>query len=133
MRDLERERAADALAKVRNVEAEPDEVKRRYRSYVDRFGGALVMNGLGQALATEHAAAEGGAGGPDKRAHQALAEHVSSWLTRAGGVYASAGDAMAAILSGDQARYVRAQTETLAWLAWHKKFCHAYLPKGGDE
>lgn len=133
MRDLDRERAAHALAKVKALDLEPEGVRKRYRSYVDRFGGAVVMNGLGQALATEFAAAEGGTGGEDKRAHQALADHVSDWLIREGGVYAGAGAnaarVMEAITSRSQAQYLRAQTETLAWLTWHKKFCHAILPR----
>ncbi len=135
MRDLERERAVDALAKVKALKDKP--FTARYRSYVDRFGGAVVMNGLGQALATELAAAGGSSG--EKEAHEALVHNVFSWLTRPDGVYPGASDVMdaphvmEAIVSGDQACYLRAQAETLAWLTWHKKFCHASLPKGDDD
>lgn len=133
MTDLERERAADALQKVKALLDRPVEFKRIYRPYVDRFGGALVMNGLGQALATELAAAGSNPSTEEERAHRALADHVFDWLAREeGGVYPGVENVMAAITESDQARYVRAQIETLAWLNWHKKFCHAYLPKGSD-
>ncbi len=134
MKDLARERAAHALATVAAIETRSEEFKKRYRSYVDRFGGAVVMIGLGQALATELAAA-----GPlsadtneEKAAHRALADHVAQWLTRPGGVYAGVDGVMKAITESDQGTYLRAQAEVLAWLTWHKKFCHAHLPKGSD-
>jgi CRISPR-associated protein Cmr5 len=133
VKDLERERAADALRKVMDLQDRPAEFKQRYRSYVDRFGGAVVMNGLGQALATELAAAGSDPTKEEEHAHRALADHVFDWLTRKGaGVYPGAENVMKAITDSDQTRYVRAQVETLAWLTWHKKFCHAYLPKGDD-
>jgi len=133
VKDLERERAAHALEKVKNLASKPADFKKSYRSYVDRFGGAVVMNGLGQALATELAAAGSEPTKEEERAHRALADHVSEWLARKdGGVYPGSENVMDAITQSDQARYVRAQIETLAWLTWHKKFCHAYLPKGND-
>ncbi len=140
MKDLERERAADALAAVKRVMECPDDVQKNYRSYVDRFGGAVVMNGLGQALATELAAGEAGrakdepsSSKPDKEAHQMLADNVSAFLSREDAVYEGESDVMTAIVSSDQAVYLRAQAEVLAWLTWHKKFCHAYLPKGSGD
>jgi CRISPR-associated protein Cmr5 len=133
VKDLERERAADALRKVMDLQDRPAEFKQRYRSYVDRFGGAVVMNGLGQALATELAAAGSDPTKEEEHAHRALADHVFDWLARkGGGVYPGAENVMEAITNSDQTRYVRAQVETLGWLTWHKKFCHAYLPKGDD-
>lgn len=132
MRDRARERAADALGKVNTLPDEPA-FRSRYRSYVDRLGGAVVMNGLGQALATELAASDANAQEVDKQAHAALARNVSGWLTRSNGVYPGATDVMQAIMSSDQDAYLLAQAETLAWLTWHKKFCHASLPKGTDE
>jgi CRISPR-associated protein Cmr5 len=132
VRDLERERAADALAKVKALEKRPSSFKARYRSYVDRLGAAVVMNGLGQALATEMAAAGRDADGEDKAAHRTLAENVCAWLSRPDGVYPGAEDVMHQITSSDQDDYLRAQMETLAWLTWHKKFCRASLPKECD-
>ena len=57
MRTIAQRRAADALARINELSKRPARFKERYRSYVDRLGPAIVMNGLGQALATERAAA----------------------------------------------------------------------------
>ena len=136
VRDLEQERAEHALRCVKAVESESDRpMKSSYRSYVDRFGVAVVMNGLGQALATEYAAADAGSQAPGPRAHGRLFANVSAWLSQEGGVFAGADNVLDAIVASDQDAYVRAQMETLAWLTWHKKFCHALLPKpeGNEE
>src|SRR5690606_20485050 len=98
VRDVERERAAHALKKVMELADRPAQFKRSYRSYVDRFGGAVVMNGLGQALATELAAAGSEPTRDEERAHRALADHVFEWLAReGGGVYPGADDVMETI------------------------------------
>jgi CRISPR-associated protein Cmr5 len=140
MSTLDQERAANALRAVRDLP--PDEALRSsYRAYTDRLGPAIVMNGLGQALATERATA-----GPvtdressERKAHAALYDNVSRWLCRADGeVYPGKPDLLAALMEGDQTTYLRAQVEVLAWLTWHKKFCRAELPRpvagsGGEE
>lgn len=128
MRTIEQARAADALARAKEVEDKS--FSARYRSYVDRLGPTIVMNGLGQALATELAATG------IKEAHRKLYDCVASWLCRGdGGVYPGESDLLQAIVSNDEECYLRAQVETLAWLEWHKKFCRAYLPDhdGGGE
>jgi len=136
MRTIEQQRATDALERVQALAAEGDDFKSRYRSYIERLGPAIVMNSLGQALATERAAA--GMGEPEgleARAHAAVYQSVHRWLCRsADGVYAGAGDLLEAIVRGEEAEYLRAQAEGLAWLQWHKKFCRAAFPKpnGGD-
>jgi CRISPR-associated protein Cmr5 len=134
MAALDQLRAADALRAVRAVRDLPggDDFRSSYRAYADRLGPAIVMNGLGQALATERAAAGPAADreSPDRQAHAALYENVSQWLCRAGdGVFHGEPDLLAALMAGDQAGYLRAQAEVLAWLTWHKKFCHAELPR----
>ncbi len=70
--NLEQHRAADALRRVQELAAQSDGFKKRYRSYVDRLGPAIVMNGLGQALATERAAAGNTRLRDDERAHHEL-------------------------------------------------------------
>ncbi len=126
------------------------------RAYVENLPTTIVMNGLGQAMATELAAARmGGDGGSigdrslserieslqaparedrsaDERAHELLFYVVQDWL-RKGGVYSEDQDLMEAIVRGDQKKYVRAQAEALAYLEWLKKFSQAFLRKGGKD
>ena len=46
---------------------------------------------------------------------------------RVGGVYPD-GDLLQAIMKHDEAHYLHAQAEALAWLEWHKKCCRASFP-----
>ena len=121
MRTLEQQRAEDALARVTALE---DKLKPDYRSYTDSLGPTILMNGLGQALASEISAA----GGDRENAHHVLYENVRLWLCREDGVYPGASDLLRAVVENEEALYLRAQAEALAWLEWHKKFCRAYLP-----
>lgn len=124
-RTTEQRRAANAMDTV--PRSEDEALRKRYRAYADRLGPAILMNGLGQALATERAAAGTKQGKPEGRAHDLLYNNVQAWLCRPGGVY-EPGDLLSAIIKGSQELYLRAQVEALAWLVWHKKFCRAYLP-----
>lgn len=123
-RTLEQRRAEDALARVKDVKKLAAQRKKidaeKYRSYVDRLGPAIVMNGLGQAMATELAA--------DDDAHRKLYDNVRRWLCRRdGGVYSGSDDLLTSIMRDDEHKYLRAQAEVLAWLEWHKKLCRAYF------
>ena len=135
MRTIEQERAADALARVCELDRHTPKFKERYRSYVDRLGPAIVMNGLGQALATERAAAAGPKPeNDDQRAHHELYESLNRWLCREeGGVYPSGDDLLKAITGHDEKLYLRAQVEALAWLEWHKKCCRASFSTGDGD
>jgi len=135
MKTIEQRRAADALARVHQLSSNSDKFRRSYRAYVDRLSPTIVMNGLGQALASERAAA----GAPpvredDKKAHAELYNSLQSWLCRKdGGIYPCQKDLLLAIAEHDEAFYLRAQAEALAWLLWHKKFCRSMFPKGEEE
>lgn len=135
MRTAEQLRAASALARVQQIAGDSNdtdkEMAKRYRSYVERLGPAILMNGLGQALAAEQAAAGSGKiEDPDKRAHHKLYCNVNNWLCRpSGGVYPNARDLLNALIEHDESDYLRAQAEALAWLQWHKKFCRSTLPR----
>jgi CRISPR-associated protein Cmr5 len=135
-RNAEQRRAADALKAVQRLEPD-DDFRRRYRAYADRLGPSILMNGLGQALATERAAAGSSPRKPDERAHGRLYENMAAWLCRPGGVYEPAADrrldVLDAIVGGSEVLYLRAQAEALAWLVWHKKFCRAYLPVADER
>jgi CRISPR-associated protein Cmr5 len=131
VRTAEQRRAANAMAAVPS-NTEGNDLRKRYRAYAERFGPSILMNGLGQALATERAAAGSKPTRPEERAHDLLYKNVQAWLCRAGGVYAQRADLLDAIVAGSEALYMRAQAEALAWLIWHKKFCRALLPSSEE-
>ena len=134
MKTIEQQRAADALSRTKKLDSRSAGFQKRYRAYVDRLSPTIVMNGLGQALATELASA-----GPepwkkeDQEAHHELYVSLHRWLCHENtGVYPSAGDLLQAITQHDEPSYLRAQAEALAWLQWHKKFCRASFPMGEE-
>lgn len=130
MRTLEQRRAADALKRVRGLDRQSPAFKKSYRSYVDRLGPSIVMNGLGQALATERAAAGATPTKDDEKAHDELYKSLSAWLCRnEDGIYPSGNDLLQELMKHDESSYLRAQAEALAWLEWHKKCCRACFPK----
>jgi len=133
---LDQRRARHALRAVDDVlEGLPERSNQvLYRSYVDQLGPVVLMNGLGQALAGELATSSGALG----KAHQLLAKQVVSWLCDpVDGVFrldpakASPMRMLEKLCSAPQATYVRAQSEALAWLAWHKRFIRARIQ--GDD
>lgn len=140
---IEQTRAANALTRVHTLadpvrtqfddEQQRDAFMRRYRAYVERLGPAILGNGLGQALATERAAAGKTPSKPDQKAHFELYRSMQAWLCREElGVYSGETDLLRAIVENGESQYLRAQAEGLAWLEWHKKFCRAAFPKGRD-
>ena len=134
---LDQDRARDALKKAKAVSKKDEDFKKKYRSYVDRLGPSIVMNGLGQALATEIAAKGSPHADANEDAHAALIDNLENWLCREeGGVFPGAHGLLDAIVGNPEERYLHAQAETLKWLEWHKKFCRAFLPEpdsGGRE
>lgn len=133
MTTLEQRRAANARSRVEELSSRSDGFRKRYRAYVDRLGPAVLMNGLGQALATELAAAGPRQDSEDRQAHHALYVSLQGWLCRKdGGVYPSSDDLLQALTAGDESRYLLAQAEALAWLTWHKKCCRAAFPAGEE-
>ncbi len=129
----EQDKACHALLRLKEVETRTDKFKGHYRSYVDRLGPAILINGLGQALAMELSAAGSNKGKEDEQAHYQLYRSVRDLLCQPGAAYGGKDDLLDAILSGDQDQYIAAQAETLSWLSWHKKFCQAYLPREEDR
>jgi CRISPR-associated protein Cmr5 len=100
-----------------------------FDSYVERLPATIVMNGLGQAMASELASARLAKKekmNPDERSHERIFKEVETWL-RESGVYSKEKGLMEAIIEGSQEDYVRAQAEALAYLDWLKKFTQAYL------
>ena len=125
-------RAAHALNAINRLAGKKE--YGNFGSYVQRLPATIVMNGLGQAMAGELAAARLAKGekmSVDERAHKTLFGCVESWLFESE-VYTGNGGLMAAIVSSSQESYVRAQAEALAYLDWLKKFSQAYLNGGKD-
>ena len=88
------------------------------------------MNGLGQALATELAAAGPQPEKDDQKAHRELYQSLQRWLCRAaGGVYPSGDDVLQALVSGDESRYLHAQAEAVGLVGMAQEM----LPRGLPE
>lgn len=130
---LDQQRASDALAKIRGIAA-ANKNDGMYVSYVSALPATIVMNGLGQALAIELAKAN-----KDKPndSHRAIYQHVAGWLSRQ--VPNLSGDVdkfLDRLMKEDQATYVHAQAEAMAYLNWLKQFARAYLiesKESGDD
>lgn len=114
-------RAGHALKVVGRALVSQDPVA--YRRHARHLGPAILMNGLGQALATAAA---------NKDSKQ-LYKDLREWLcdacpwTR----YRGAPDLITAIAQGDRSAYMWATEESLAWLEWVKKLAVARIP--GEE
>ncbi len=129
---LEQKRAKHALDKINTLRGKPG----KYVSYVNGLPAAILMNGLGQALATECAASDS--------AHHKLADHVSEWLlsneacTKYLKPVESEGSKPAQrlltrMVAGDQHAYLWAQAEAIAYVTWLKKFANAFLEPAEKE
>ena len=127
-------RAANAMERVHKLNARSDDFRKLYRAYLDRLGPAILMNGLGQALAMTCAAAGSTLTSDRERAHHELYLSVQQWLCRAdGGVYPGSSDLLRAVMENGESKYLHAQAEALAWLEWHKKLCRASFPKAEEN
>jgi CRISPR-associated protein Cmr5 len=129
---LDQKRAAHALKCVKTTEKKDATMQSKYVSYVKGLPAAILMNGLGQALATERAASD--------KAHHELANHVAEWLlcsdSRTRYSTSSALETpesepvqklLHRIVEGNQDAYLWAQSEALAYLNWLKRFANAFL------
>lgn len=125
---LEQKRAANALKVVQDIEKADYDGK--FRSYVERLPASIVINGLGQALASELAAAgRSEEGKSDSKAHKRLFDEIELWLLKERKIYSEKKGLMNAIVNGSQEEYILAQSEALAYLEWLKKFSQAFLKK----
>lgn len=121
---LDQRRARHALDCVRRLQ---DRDPGHYVSYVSSLPATIVMNGLGQALATLLAKA-GRKKKPEDDPHYFLYQHVAGWLTQQIGPLAGEPDRFIdRLMDNDQNVYLRAQAEAMAYLHWLKQFARAYL------
>ncbi|GIX17747.1 MAG: hypothetical protein KatS3mg119_1933 [Rhodothalassiaceae bacterium] len=107
----------------------------RYRQSAKGLPVAILINGLGQALAAEYASGDKG--------RKFLANHLACWLLDAGGTSPyreqagkEEGDAAVRLLNcvvkQDQHAYLWAQREALVWLKWLKLFATAADSSGTE-
>lgn len=116
----------------REVEKLENQSCGHYVSYVRALPAEILQMGLGQALATHLAAARGNEVSP----HRILFDQMERWLCsgHAEAPFPEGANLMGAIVEHDEATYLRAQAEALAYLEWLKKFAVAFLerPDKGD-
>jgi len=124
---LDQQRAQHALQKIKEIQGED---YGHYVSYVSSLPATIVMNGLGQALATQLAKAKGKNSDP----HYLLYTHVAGWLCQQ--ITELQGDAEGVIdrlMENDQDVYLRAQAEAMAYIHWLKQFARAYLKEKEEK
>lgn len=126
-RTLEQQRATHALAQVKEVQDVGGILAAGYAASVKGLPASILMNGLGQAMATIRAK-----NGED--ALQMIYRHVSLWLCidcpNSLLKRTNTSDILEAVCATDQDGYVWAQAEGLRYLEWLKKFAAAYLSEG---
>lgn len=129
---LEQQRAANALQRIKGLQGQGSAVEGKFRSYVKGLPAEILTEGLGQALATHLAAAEGSNG---SAAHDALYRAVSDWLCRdsAYAPYPGQANVIAGITQHDAAQYRQAQVEAMRYLVWLKKFAVAFLAASPED
>lgn len=120
---LEQQRATSAL---RAVESAKD--CEGYQQEVDALPAMIRINGLGQAVATLLANANGVETNKSKACKQ-LVTNLTGWLCDECPIspYRSDWALIKNIVEGHQKDYARAQAEALAYLVWLKKFARAHL------
>lgn len=124
---LDQRRAHTALERVRrHLHASP-QARTLYISYISAFPAVVLMNGLGQALAMERAAASSNRSEDDP--HRWVYDDVVAWLRTAPTVpeFHGADDFLDRLLTVRQDAYLRAQAETLRYVTWLKQFARALL------
>lgn len=129
MTTLDQQRALDAYQKAEAAAKQPGSAN--YRAYVDALPAAILTNGLGQALASERANGGDRQGGGNYNAHQQLYNNLAAWLQARIPDYR--GDLLHQLMTHDEATYIQAQAEALAWLGWHKKFCRAFIARAAED
>jgi CRISPR-associated protein Cmr5 len=124
-RTIDQQRAEHALKQIKENCNNKDGM---YVSYVSAFPATIVMNGLGQALVTQLAKANG----DRQNSHHLLFDHVASWLSQQITELRSPSQTdfthvVQRMMAADQDVYLRAQAEAMAYLNWLKQFARAYL------
>ncbi|HOP69176.1 MAG: type III-B CRISPR module-associated protein Cmr5 [Dethiobacteria bacterium] len=124
---LQQERAQHALKRIQDAaeKYEDNEDRKKFVSYAESTPASILINGLGQAMATLLAQAKGDQNDP----HWAIYDALKDWLCRDNPIapYKGCRDLITAITEGDRDSYLYAQAEALAYLEWYKKFAVAFM------
>ncbi len=126
-------RAAHALQTIRDLDKLGRDKYGKYVSYVSALPAQIIINGLGQALATLMAA--GGRGKKQHDPHYMLYLSIANWLMvrfpeweiKDGNIVIDR------LVQGNQDTYLRAQAESLAYLNWLKKFARGILEEVSEQ
>ena len=122
------QRGKHALAAINGLPGTKKADVGNYLAYVKGLPANILRSGLGQAMAMEKAGAA--KTGEDSKGHKFLFGHMEQWLKtdwQNSPYRGHQGDILHAMVNNDQAKYVRAQAEALAYLEWLKKFAVAFL------
>lgn len=118
MQTIEQRRAARAHDCVAGIAAGDDVDIKAYKAVASSFPAMIRMNGLGQALAFIRSRK----GNEYRRVY----DHVSAWLGAGqAGVLTSSEDALSELVNGDARTYRQAETETIAFMVWIKRYAEA--------
>ncbi|MEO3430169.1 type III-B CRISPR module-associated protein Cmr5 [Pelagibius sp. CAU 1746] len=129
---LAQKRAGHALDQIQKMHRK-DEYG-NYVAYVKALPAAIIMSGLGQALAMEKARGPETKTDKVSRGHANLYYHLNTWLCKdwQDSPYSRGSDVLEEITRKSEADYIRAQAEALAYLEWLKKFAVATLRDPGN-
>lgn len=131
IKTLQQKRAQKALDKVKEAEKaylQDKEQRKVFLSCAKDFPATILINGLGQAVATLRAQTNNN----QKDPHMAVYNALEEWLCRNEEeapypTYSGKPNLLDAIVQGDRDSYLHAQAEALAYLEWYKKFAVALL------
>ncbi|MBA3532224.1 MAG: type III-B CRISPR module-associated protein Cmr5 [Ardenticatenales bacterium] len=127
-RTLEQERGNHAWQKVSDIQDKS--FRTEYRALVRKLPSHIMLTGLGQTLAFLQAKA-----GSGSNEHHALERHLSEWVVQelTGKALKESGysSLLLWILNAQRTTddYRRATSETLAYVAWLKRFAEALIPE----
>lgn len=128
---LQQQRAKHALGMVKDAENKyQGDEREKFVSYAENAPASVLINGLGQTLATLRAQAKN-----KSDPHMAVYNALKSWLCSDNPAtpYSPNTDLLTAITEGDRNSYLHAQAETMAYLEWYKKFAVALLKNTKEE
>ena len=137
-RSLAQIRARHALETVQQIAGKSHTWESNYLSYVKALPATIIMTGLGQALAMEKAQGNKPKGKENdvSKGHSKLYAHLGDWLChkwRSTENQQAPTDILQAIVNGNEAQYIHAQAEGMAYLEWLKKFAVAHLVDKDDK